>query len=250
MLLGEPSRTQGDVNFALFGIPVRIHPFFWLIGLLLGMSNTVPGMLVWMAAFFLGILVHELGHALVLQAFGLHPWITLYGMGGMASYDPAEAHHVRADSTFRQILISAAGPGAGFLLAVAVVAGILLSGHQLGYYIGLPFGLLVGLFPGEMVGNVQLTWFINDILFVTVVYGILNLLPVFPLDGGQISRKILLRIMPRDGIHHSLMLSIVAAGSLALFGLLHEEFYLAFLFGYLAFSSYQALQYYNARRPW
>jgi stage IV sporulation protein FB len=234
VLLGEPSRTQGDINFALFGIPIRIHPFFWIIGLLLGMNNTVPGMLVWIAAFFLGILVHELGHALVMRAFGLHPWITLYGMGGMASYDPAEARHARADSTLRQIIISAAGPGAGFMLAAAVVAGILLSGHGF----------------GEIVGNLQLTWFITDILFVTVVYGILNLLPIFPLDGGQISREILLKLMPRNGIHHSLMLSIVTAGSLALFGLLQGEIYLAFLFGYLAFSSYQALQYYNARRPW
>ena len=36
MFLQEPSRTEGDLNFRLFGIPVRIHPFFWVIMLLLG----------------------------------------------------------------------------------------------------------------------------------------------------------------------------------------------------------------------
>ena len=36
MLLNEPPRTRGDIHFVLFGFPVRIHPLFWLVALLLG----------------------------------------------------------------------------------------------------------------------------------------------------------------------------------------------------------------------
>ena len=66
MLIGEPPRTPYDLNFSLLGIPVRIHPFFWLAGLLLGpRQGGPPAILLWIAAVFLAILVHELGHALV-----------------------------------------------------------------------------------------------------------------------------------------------------------------------------------------
>ena len=237
MLLGEPTRTQGDLNFAIFGIPVRVHPFFWVVGLLLGMNNDVKGMIVWIAALFLCILVHELGHSLVLRAFGVYSWITLYGMGGLASYDPAQARSVRADGTWKQIAISAAGPGAGFLLAALVMGGVVLSANML--------------HPQERpAGIYYLELFLSNVLFICVVWGIVNLLPVYPLDGGQIAREIMLRILPRTGIHHSLMLSIVTGGGLALFGLLNGMFFVAIMFGYLAFSSFQALQYYNNQRPW
>ena len=69
MWLGEPSRTQFDLNFSLWRIPVRVHPLFWLAGLLLGPRRAdPPAIMIWMAAFFVGILCHELGHALVMRA--------------------------------------------------------------------------------------------------------------------------------------------------------------------------------------
>ena len=39
MLIGDPARTQADINFSLFGFSVRVHPFFWLIALVLGMGG-------------------------------------------------------------------------------------------------------------------------------------------------------------------------------------------------------------------
>ncbi len=107
MLFNEPSRTAYDLNFSLLGIPVRVHPFFWLVTLLLGLgANREPSfMLVWVGACFVSILVHEMGHALAAQAHGWHPWITLHGFGGLASYQPT--YH----STSSQLLITLAGPG-------------------------------------------------------------------------------------------------------------------------------------------
>ena len=241
MLLGEPARSQGDVNFRLFGIPIRIHPFFWIIGLLLGMNNDVKGMIVWLVALLLCILVHELGHALVLRAFGVYSWITLYGMGGLASYDPAQARSVRADGTLKQILISAAGPGAGFLLASLVFGGVFLKAAFTDNALAPQVGA---------AGPDYLAMFIYYVLFICVGWGIVNLLPVYPLDGGQIAREIMLRILPRTGIHHSLMLSIFTGGGIALIGLLNGMFYVAIMFGYLAFSSFQMLQNYGNQRHW
>ena len=44
MLLQDPPPTQADLHFELFGFPVRVHPYFWLIALLLGLngSSTPP----------------------------------------------------------------------------------------------------------------------------------------------------------------------------------------------------------------
>ena len=91
---------------------------------------------------------------------------------------------------WEHVLISAAGPAAGFLLAAAVCGAVYLSGHGLRCEFGLPSGFMVG--PAEVVGTPLLTVFIAYILFASVAWGLLNLLPVYPLDGGQIAREVLL----------------------------------------------------------
>jgi stage IV sporulation protein FB len=115
-----------------------------------------------------------------------------------------------------------------------------------------------------------LSRFVEDLLYICVLWGLVNLLPVYPLDGGQISREIFLRFSPHEGIHHSLMLSIITGGALAAFALMNllrgmqaaremgepvgspfqsVSLYVALFFGYLAFSSYATLQAYNGSRP-
>ena len=92
MLLAEPPRTRGDLNFALFGFPVRIHPLFWLVALILGpKTGELRENAVWVAAMLISILVHELGHALVMRAYGLQPSITLHIMGGLTSANRGQA---------------------------------------------------------------------------------------------------------------------------------------------------------------
>src|SRR3954453_23886112 len=89
MILGEPPPSQGDLHFRLFGFPVRVHPFFWIATVFLGMGGSEKAdpldTLVWVAVVFVSILVHEMGHAIVQTYFGGHPRITLYGFGGLAS---------------------------------------------------------------------------------------------------------------------------------------------------------------------
>jgi len=92
---------------------------------------------------------------------------------------------------------------------------------------------------------------IQQLLFINVLWGIVNLLPVYPLDGGQIAREVLVAVNPRAGIQQSLMLSALTATALAVVGLaLWKSPFVTLLFGYLAYSSYMALQAYNRRGPW
>jgi stage IV sporulation protein FB len=250
VLLGEPSQTPYDLKFSLFGIPVRVHPLFWLAGLLVGPHNVeAPRVLIWMVAFFLGILCHELGHAMVMRGQGCFSWITLYGFGGLASCDRRRGFGGRNSESLREIAVSAAGPLAGFLLAAIVVAAVVASKHEIIFRWGAPYGLKVG--TPDVIGNSQVTFFINSLLFVTVVYGILNLVPVLPLDGGQIARELLMMIFGADGVRLSLILSMFVAGCLAVYGgvKLRDPF-IAIFFGIFAYSSFATLQAYNSNRPW
>jgi Zn-dependent protease len=253
MLLGEPPRSSYDLNFSLLGIPVRIHPFFWLIGLFLAPRNEGPAaVLVWMVAFFVGILCHEIGHALVMRSQGHSPWITLYGLGGMASYDPLQSRSSAEASEWRQIAISAAGPLAGFLLAAIVIALVQALGYHVIWLFGAPTGIRAYAIDILHIAR-QPQWieFVNALLFVTIVYGILNLLPVYPLDGGQIAREIFVLVLGADGVRQSLILSTIVAGGLAaLSAAKWHEFFMAFFFGYLAYASFATLQAYTGRRPW
>ncbi len=247
MLIGEPPPTQADLHFRLFGVPVRVHPFFWVATLFLGMGGGPADpvrMLIWVAVVFVSILVHEFGHATLQRAYGGHPWITLYSFGGLASCNDCDR------SPWRQIVISLAGPVAGFIFAGIVVGILLGSGHLLGFELSwspvnwLPFDLTYAL-QHNKYGPVDLV--VGDLLFVNIMWGLLNLLPVYPLDGGRIARELFTIGHPRAGIVLSLMLSICVAILLALYALMHEQTYTALMFGLLALGNFQTLQMYSRR---
>lgn len=232
---------------------------FWLIAFVFGMSDTPPLPLVflWVVAVFISILIHELGHALVMRHYGISPRITLYGMGGLASYNPSQVRDRRAFTSRAQIAISAAGPLAGFLFAALIIVAILLSGNSVEVWFSFPYGPRIA---PVGIANGTLAKFLNALLFVSVTWGLFNLLPVYPLDGGQISREICLRVSTRRGISFSLTLSLVTAAAIALLSLAHTvrivkmtgsgfgaNLFVPLLFGYLAYFSYAALQAYNNR---
>ncbi len=53
--------------------------------------------------------------------------------------------------------------------------------------------------------------------FMNLFWNVLNLMPVFPLDGGQIAREVCTGVSPRSGLRISLGLSFVVAGLIALY---------------------------------
>lgn len=234
-MLFEPNRTKFDIEFKVGKIPVRIHPLFWLITAVLGLSGRMDGIAVaivvslWVSAVFVSILVHELGHALVAKRYGWPPHIVLYGMGGLAIYQPSR------QTPLQRILIAAAGPGAGFVLA-AITGGIVLAtGHAL----DLGFGLTLGS-GGELPGRIGL--FVQFMMFINLFWGLLNLMPIQPLDGGTITQTLLGKFRPAKAVALSYQVSMVAAGVIAVAGLaLLRSPFIAVMFALLGYQSWHML---------
>lgn len=217
-MFGPVQPTPYDLTFSLFGIPVRVIPTFWLIGVLFGWDYMhVPKygfalVLIWVAVVFVSILVHELGHALTALLFGYPPRIVLYHFGGLAMYEPWRDY-----TAGKSILISFAGPGAGLALygLVFVVQHTVPIASPLAAY---TFGMLV---------------------WVNLWWSLINLLPVLPLDGGRISQEVCRSISRQNGVLWSLRISI-AVGVLAGVALLKFKlWYAGAMFLLLALQSYQ-----------
>lgn len=252
MLIGEPAPSAADLHFRILGFPVRIHPFFWLAMLLLGMSGGPADplqTLVWVAVGLVSILVHELGHAVLQRRFGGEPRIVLYSFGGLAICDDCDR------SPGKQIAISLAGPLAGFAFAVAVALAIRAAGHPIGFTTEPRFvfdayliPVIVGQFYFAAFDSPGLNVVIGALLSINIWWGILNLLPVYPLDGGQVARELcILRGNPRHGIITSLWISIFTAAAVAAYALFQGGKFTIIFFALMAYSNYQVLQNYRQR---
>jgi len=244
-LFQPPPPTRYDLRFSIAGIPVRVHPLFWLIALLLGSSADLIQLLIWVFVVFVSILVHELGHALAMRRYGQPSQIILHFAGGLTVPEPVSWGSGWANVSMRpnqEIFISLAGPGAGFLLAALVVVGATISGGSIvtNWLFGVIPLPVAALMP---IGGRVLSLLLTMLLWVNVFWGLINLLPVYPLDGGNVSRYLLLQADPIDGVRKSLWISVIAGGLVAIAGLLIlRSIYMAILFGLLAFQSYQSLQ--------
>lgn len=225
MLFAASAPTPYDLRFDLFGFPVRVHPAFWIIALLLFpfAEKKLPLVLGWVLVAFVSILAHELGHAFLQRAYGGRPTIVLYAFGGVARADDARL------CWWRSILVALAGPLAGFVLAL-VGAGLLSRLPQ--------------------TANPLLVLALNSLFWINMVWGVVNLLPIWPLDGGHVARELLVRFLdPSRGVVWSLGLSFASAivFGYALFVYTHSLWNLA-LFGFLAYQSYQTLSAYRRSR--
>ena len=245
MLFQSLPPTRYDLNFSIAGIPVRVHPLFWLVALLLGSSGALIQIPIWIIVLFASILIYELGHAFALRGFGVNSQIVLHFAGGLTIPETAPwgSGWARVSpSPNQEIVISLAGPFTGFIFASLVMLGVVASGgtlitSKLLGFLPLP---LTALMP---FGGTVLSIFVTMLLWVNIFWGLINLLPVFPLDGGQVARNILIQVDPRDGVRKSLWVSVVTGGILAILGLIaFRSVFMALLFGFLAFQSFQALQ--------
>lgn len=284
MFLAEPPTTAYDLRFNVWGIPVRVSIFFWVAAVLLGWDlasgidllmqraadnaermQQVPGgaelveiaqsnpgqgilLLIWIVGMFVSILVHELGHALAMRRYGTRARIVLYHFGGLAI--PESSSSFLGSTGYRrpeqQIVISAAGPAAQFALAGLMVLSLKLTGTALLWEI--PFlEYAVSVTDGQQLQSMSLQALVYFFLIPSVLWPLLNLLPVYPLDGGQIAREVFTLFNPRAGIQYSLMLSVAAGAAVAIYAFMNGDLFLAMLFGLLAFSSYQILQAYSGR---
>jgi stage IV sporulation protein FB len=249
-----PDQSAGELRFRLFGIPVRVHPWFWLTTLMTGATDDPGLVLIWVGVCFVSILVHELGHVVAFGAFGTRAEAVLYAWGGLAVPDRS----VRK-STFAEVVISAAGPAAGFLLAALVIGAASVAGVKL--YFGLEMYVIptvrAVLVPtGEAVGDRALYYWnviLNDLLYVNIYWGLVNLLPIYPLDGGRVSRALFEHHDRNNGVRRSLLISAIVAAAVAVLGLAGKSMYLLVMFGILAAGSatmWEAQRPFSGSRPY
>lgn len=272
--LADPGETNFDLRFNVLGFPVRVHPLFWLIAVILGARGFPSGggpqlliiVLLWVAVVFISILIHELGHCLAMRFYGSRARIVLYAMGGLAipessSFQPFGRASKR--STTESIVISAAGPVAGFLLAGLVIGIIFAAGGKVepqgwfGWYIELRRGQDNQAVIAADPKAIYVWMFLEYMLWVNIMWGLINLLPVMPLDGGQIARAIFTHFDPWNGLANSLWFSVAVGAGMAAVGMLvFNSLFIALMFGMLAFSSWQMLQqlggggFGGGGRPW
>jgi Zn-dependent protease len=264
MLLSEPGHTPYDLSFNLFGIPVRVHPGFFVIGLLFGANwirdpdlNAGVRVLLGIGVIFISILVHELGHVLAYRYFGQPGRIVLHWMGGLAIADSGNMAWARQRAgrftSNQQIIISLAGPFAGMLLILPLLAVVYAAGGTVVWnsifgVIPLPVPNLAGTALGSVPGAWSLIW---AGVLINLFWNLINLVPIYPLDGGQVSRELFVRFDPWNGLQNSLLLSVAAGIGMAIWGFSNEDQFIAFFFAYMAWQSFQSLQHTGGnRRPW
>ena len=236
-----PQSNLGEWRFDLFGVPVRVKFWFWAACLITGLSQDETwALLIWVAVCFGSILLHEMGHVAAFRRFGEEAGVVLYGWGGLTIPERG----VRG--TAARLAVSLAGPAAGFCAAAMVMAAAYYAGAHihLGWWAFLP-GLAVSPPTAARIvsGTPSYLWYVllNDLLFVNLYWGIVNLLPVYPLDGGQVSQALFERFDPSGGRRKSLILSVSLAVAIALLGALQRSPIAVVLFAVLAVSSLQGL---------
>ncbi|WP_437227710.1 site-2 protease family protein [Planctomicrobium sp. SH661] len=231
-MFGTVNETPYDLQFQLGGIPVRISVWFWVMGSILGYSALragVPYLLAWLLVLLVSILVHEMGHALTARWFGHQPSILLYQFGGLAFYHPFR-NHTRGKS----ILISLAGPGAGFVLWGLVLLFVRFVLPHIYHHIPENFQSLLG-------------FVLMQLLYINLYWGLVNLLPVLPLDGGRVCQEICTAISPFKGYLYAAWVGLIVGGLAALWFFSRDETYPGFLFAMLAASNYSMIQQLNSQ---
>mgnify|MGYP001065876963 CR=1 FL=1 len=241
------STTPYDLRFTLLGIPVRVHPMFWLVSAILGWQDeNIERVLLWVGCVFVSILVHEFGHGLTSKHFRDSPWILLYSMGGLC-------YSERQGTRGQRLAVILAGPGAGFLLFLVVMAAsTLLLGISPSEHLAIILALLgFDADPRAFVSGLSKFGPHSSLVFeayrmlvwINLLWTFVNLLPIWPLDGGQASQIISSVVDPRNGVRRNHILSLVTAGLLAVVaGVRSGDMFLTLFFGFFAFTNYQVLQ--------
>lgn len=164
---------------------------------------------MWVMCLFVSILIHELGHGLMAEAFGWASEIVLYWCGGLAF---SHRHHDR--TPWKEIAVALAGPFAGFgffglVVLIMIFAPASMSAHDAFQFI---------------------TW---SLVGINLIWGLVNLLPVLPLDGGHVCQHFLdwcgLRDPVRAAMYISIPVSMLAATGFFMIGLRFAGILFAFL---------------------
>ena len=173
-------RRQGSIHlFKLAGVDVYLHWWWFLVAVYeiqsrAGRYSSITWNVLEYLALFLIILTHEFGHAMACrQVGGRADRIVLWPLGGVAYVDAPQ----RPGATLWSI---AAGPLVNVVL-IPILLGLTAFARSSGWAVAMP----------------DVYKLIRAIFYIDVVLLIFNILPVYPLDGGQILRSLLWFVLGR-----------------------------------------------------
>ena len=195
------SVRQGSIYlFRLAGVDLFLHWSWFLVAAYQienrnGRYGSIAYSVLEYLALFLIVLTHEFGHAIACrQVGGKADQIVLWPLGGVAYVNPPQ----RPGATLWSI---AAGPLVNVALFPVLLAGVMVA-RSLGWPDTLP----------------DVYRLLRAVLYIDVGLLAFNILPIYPLDGGQILRSLLWFVLGRA---RSLMVATVLGfvGIVGFFGL-------------------------------
>lgn len=245
-----------SIYFRLAGIPTVIHPSSWVVLLVLGVMAISPegmggmfAVVLFVVAGMLCLLVHEYGHALVCRALGGgESEIQIASLGGLtkSEYLPT--------TRYGQVMMVLAGPGASLALAVVggVVFGVFIGDVQAGVLFSLISPLTDTMWENQWLiqhvympigegmqeGKIPQMVFVGFYLLflVCVWWSLFNLVPVFPLDGGQA-----LRLISRSD-RVTAWVGVAVSALLLLWFLVNKNIYMAVFMAYFLYLNWQYMR--------
>ncbi len=197
----EPRPTRWDLRWRLSGTEFRVHPLFWVSAALLGVRyyhdpdfGGVGTVFFWMVAAFVCLLLHELGHVAAARLFGARGRVVFGGLGGRSL-------GLEGLGRWRRVAVLLAGP-----LTSLLICGLLWAVT----YLPFPVALLERGWGPAVANGLFVLWWCNG------WWAVLNLLPLWPLDGGRIACEAAEGLLGRRGASLALLLSVVVTAALTL----------------------------------
>ncbi|HXG59290.1 MAG TPA: site-2 protease family protein [Thermoanaerobaculia bacterium] len=214
--LGSIGRTSLDIDLSFFILIAFFVATFY------DQRMGIHYALLWAPVLFLSILLHELAHAGAIALFGYGASnVILGGMGGVTI-------NVRRARPWHDMLISFAGPAASF--------GLWFLSQWL--YWRLPV----------MRNDPMLAAFIPLLASANLWWGIFNLIPVSPLDGGHVVRNFFrMFLSERTAFVIAVWIAIAGGTAVVVFGLRKGFILLSLLVGWYVYVDFQQWQEYRRR---
>lgn len=205
------------LKFRVAGIPITIDWTFPVVmvvfGLAAGLGLADTGW--WLLIVLISVLWHELGHATALAAYGRRSRIVIHSVFGLTVSD--DGPELRDTDS---IVVSLAGPLAG-----AALGAVLLVVHA------------------QDVAAAGSTWefVLSRLVWINLGWGLLNLLPIMPLDGGHVLQRVVHMISPRqtDTIPNYVTIAVSVPLAIAAFAV--GQPFLGLFAGFFAFGGVRAL---------
>jgi Zn-dependent protease len=214
--LGSIGKTSIDVDFSFF----ILIAFFVILGY--NPSRGIEYALIWIPILFISVLIHEMAHAAAIALFGFGAsHIVLGGMGGHTANE-----QMRRARPWQDVVISLAGPASNFILFF--ICQFLYFSTQIGH----TDKMLKVLLPQMWTASV---W-----------WGLINLIPVPPLDGGHATRSFFrMFLTERNSFIIATWIALIVGGAVVILGFKYGQFFLAFFLVMMIFRVWQAWQYFR-----